>query len=245
MSILVTRPNPSGETLVRLIKSVGKMAFHAPLIEIMPGNELNLLPSKLASLTNGDRVFFLSPNAVWHANSALHLTGRKWPDTLSYYGIGDSTALAFHQLTNLPIHSSHKGETSETLLELPGLQSLLGKKSLLLRGNGGRELLAATLKSRGSHIDYCECYQRQPIKYDRQTFQLQWQQANISTIIVTSGEMLHLLFNLIMDDVKPWLLSRHLIVVSERLASTAYQFGWQSVKVAKSANNDALIQALM
>lgn len=57
--------------------------------------------------------------------------------------------------------------------------------------------------------------------------------------------MLHLLFNLITDDVKPWFLSRHLIVVSERLASTAYQLGWQSVKVAKSANNDALIQALI
>lgn len=245
MSILITRPNPSGEKLIQRIRSVGKIAFHAPLIKIMPGNELNLLPSKLATLTNGDRVFFLSPNAVWHANSALYLTGRKWPDTLSYYGIGHSTASAFYQLTNLPIQLSNEGETSETLLELPGLQSFLGKKSLLLRGNGGRELLAATLKSRGSHIDYCECYQRQPIKYDRQTVLLQWQQANITTIIVTSGEMLHLLFNLITDEIKFWLLSRHLIVVSERLASTAYQLGYQSVKVAKSANNDDLIQALM
>lgn len=245
MSILVTRPNPSGEKLVQRIRSLGKMAFHAPLIEIMPGNELALLPTKLAMLTNGDQVFFLSPNAIWHANSALYLAGRKWPDTLSYYGIGHSTASTFHRLTNLPIQLSQAGETSETLIELPDLQSILGKKSLLLRGNGGRELLAATLKSRGSHIDYCECYQRQPIKYDRQTFQLQWRQANIKTIIVTSGEMLHLLFNLITDDVKPWLLSRHLIIVSERLASTAYQLGWQSVKVAKSANNDALIQALM
>lgn len=145
----------------------------------------------------------------------------------------------------MPIQLSQAGETSETLIELPDLQSILGKKSLLLRGNGGRELLATTLKSRGSHIDYCECYQRQPIKYDRQAFQLQWRQANIKTIIVTSGEMLHLLFNLITDDVKPWFFSRHLIIVSERLASTAYQLGWQSVKVAKSANNDALIQALM
>lgn len=245
MSILVTRPNPGGEKLVQRIRSLGKMAFHAPLIEIMPGNELSLLPTKLARLTNGDQVFFLSPNAVWHANSALYLAGRKWPDTLSYYGIGHSTASTFHQLTNLPIQLSQTGETSDTLIELPDLQSILGKKSLLLRGNGGRELLAATLKSRGSHIDYCECYQRQPIKYDQQTFQLQWRKANIKTIIVTSGEMLHLLFNLITDDVKPWLLSRHLIIVSDRLASTACQLGWQSVKVAKSANNDALIQALM
>ncbi|MGP1923943.1 MAG: hypothetical protein ACTS73_03140 [Arsenophonus sp. NEOnobi-MAG3] len=43
---------------------------------------------------------------------------------------------------------------------------------MLLRGNGGRELLAATLKSRESHIEYYKCYQRQPIKYDQQIFQL-------------------------------------------------------------------------
>ncbi|MFV9996670.1 MAG: uroporphyrinogen-III synthase [Arsenophonus endosymbiont of Dermacentor nuttalli] len=245
MSILVTRPNPSGEKLVQHIRSLGKMAFHAPLIEITPGKELVLLPTKLAKLTKGDLVFFSSPNAVHHANSALYLIGQKWPDTLSYYGIGHSTAETFQQLTNLPIQLSQEGETSEKLLELPSLQSLVGKKCLLLRGNGGRELLATTLKSRGSHIDYCECYRRQPIKYDPDTFQVQWQKANTTTIIVSSGEMLHILFNLITDDFKPWLLSRHLIIVSERLANTARQLGWQSVKAAKSANNDALIQALM
>ncbi|MGP1959263.1 MAG: hypothetical protein ACTS7E_04885 [Arsenophonus sp. NC-CH8-MAG3] len=84
---------------------------------------------------------------------------------MSYYGIGHSTASTFHHLTNLSIQLSQTGETSETLLKLTGLQSLLGKKSLLLRGNGGRELLATRLKSCRSHIDYCECYQRQSIKY--------------------------------------------------------------------------------
>ncbi|MGP1930743.1 MAG: uroporphyrinogen-III synthase [Arsenophonus sp. ET-DL12-MAG3] len=245
MSILVTRPNPNGKKLVKYIRLLGKIAFHAPLIKIKQGNELSFLQSKLAKLTNGDYVFFLSPNAVLYANSVFYLTKQKWPDILFYYGIGYSTGLIFHQLTNLPIRLSQKGETSETLLELPDLQSLLGKKSLLLGGNGGRELLLKTLKLRGSHIDYCECYQRQPIKYNPQTFELQWQQKNIKTIIVTSGEMLHLLFNLITDEVKPWLLSRHLIIVSERLATTAYRLGWQSIQIAKSANNNALIQALI
>lgn len=180
-----------------------------------------------------------------HANKALYLKRKKWPSTIYYYSIGYSTASVFQKLTNLPIQLSQEGETSEKLLELPGLQSLLGKKSLLLRGNGGRELLFRTLKSRGSDIDCCECYQRHPIKYDPQTFQLQWQQANIKIIIVTSGEILHLLFNLITDDLKPWLFSRHLIIVSERLANTAYQLGWKSIIIAKSANNDSLIQALI
>ncbi|MGP1929660.1 MAG: uroporphyrinogen-III synthase [Arsenophonus sp. ER-BJ3-MAG3] len=245
MSILITRPNPNGKKLVQHIRSLGKIAFHAPLIKIIPSNELHLFPTKLAKLDNGDRVFFLSQNAVLYANLALYLKKQKWPDILFYYAIGNSTASVFHQLTNLPIQLSKKGETSETLLELPDLQSLLGKKSLLLRGNGGRELLFSVLKSRGSHIDYCECYQRQPIKYNPQTFQLQWKKKKIKTIIITSSEMLYLLFNLITDDFKPWLLSRHLIIVSERIAYIAYQLGWKSIQVVKGANNHALIQALM
>ncbi|MGP1923944.1 MAG: hypothetical protein ACTS73_03145 [Arsenophonus sp. NEOnobi-MAG3] len=71
------------------------------------------------------------------------------------------------------------------------------------------------------------------------------EQVNIKIIIVTSGEMLYLLFNLITDDVKHWLFSSHLIIVTERLASTAYQLGLESLKVAKNANNDALIKVLM
>ncbi|MFP3013791.1 MAG: hypothetical protein ACTS8R_01955 [Arsenophonus sp. NC-QC1-MAG3] len=60
MSILVTRPNPSGEKLVQRIKSLGIMAFHIPLIKIIPGNKLTLLPDKLARLIDGDRVFIIS-----------------------------------------------------------------------------------------------------------------------------------------------------------------------------------------
>ncbi|WMY95164.1 MAG: uroporphyrinogen-III synthase [Arsenophonus sp.] len=170
---------------------------------------------------------------------------KKWPHNLLYYGIGNSTAETFKKLTKLPIQVSQLGENSEKLLALPSLKYLKGKKSLLLRGNGGRELIAKTLQLRGSEIDYCECYQRQPIKYDTKSFQVQCKNANITTIIVTSGEMLSLLFNLITNDHKSWLLSRHLIIVSERLANIANQLGWQSIKIAKSANNSALVKALL
>jgi uroporphyrinogen-III synthase len=33
-------------------------------------------------------------------------------------------------------------------------------------------------------------------------------------------------------------------VVSERLATLARQFGWQDIRVAENADNDALIRAL-
>ncbi|OTA17825.1 Uroporphyrinogen III synthase HEM4 [Xenorhabdus vietnamensis] len=245
MSILITRPAPAGEELVKRLRAIGKSAFSAPLIEIHPGADLPLLSQKLQWLSAGDLVFLLSKNAVHYANKQLTQEGQSWPDQLSYYGIGKSTSLMFHQYTGLKILYSEQGETSEDLLQLPTLQKMDNKKILLLRGNGGREVIASTLRIRGSEVDYCECYSRQPVKYNTADFSHHWQQCDIKTIVVTSGEMLQLLYNLVTDsDGKAWLLGCDLIVVSERLANIAQTLGWQTIKVAKSADNDALIQAL-
>ncbi|CDG23103.1 Uroporphyrinogen-III synthase [Xenorhabdus poinarii G6] len=245
MSILITRPAPTGEALVRRLRGLGKSAFSAPLIEIYPGADLPLLSQKLQWLSAGDLVFLLSKNAVHYANEQLIQEGQLWPNQLSYYGIGKSTSLMFHQCTGLEIAYPEQGETSEDLLQLPALQSMSNKKILLLRGNGGREVIASTLRFRGGEVDYCECYSRQPVKYDVSGFSRHWQRCGIQTIVVTSGEMLQLLYNLVTDsDRKAWLLRCDLIVVSERLANIAQTLGWQTIKVAKSADNDALIQAL-
>ncbi|PHM36344.1 uroporphyrinogen-III synthase [Xenorhabdus innexi] len=255
MSILITRPAPAGEELVNRLKAIGKMAFSAPLISIHPGADLPLLSHKLQRLSAGDFVFLLSKNAVHYACEQLRQDSLSWSDGLSYYGIGKSTSLFFRQKTGKNILWSEQGETSEDLLQLPTLQHVENKKILLLRGNGGREVIASTLRARGGEVDYCECYARQPVKYHSTEFSHHWQQCGIKTIVITSGEMLRLLYNLVIEDdsadatdasskSKAWLLNCRLIVVSERLASIARTLGWQAIKVAKSADNDALMQAL-
>ncbi|QPB78053.1 uroporphyrinogen-III synthase [Proteus sp. GOKU] len=245
MSILVTRPNPAGEALTQRLINAGKTAFQAPLIEITAGRELPLLDAKLKELRAGDCVFLLSKNAVSYANWQLNQLQQSWPDTLSYYGIGQSTAKDFQHLSSLPICYPEQGETSEDLLELPALNQVKNKRILLLRGNGGRDLLATTLSQRGAIVDECECYQRLFINYSPEDFALQWEKAQVDTLVVTSGEMLQQLFDLVAESKKAWLLNCHLLVVSERLATIAKTLGWETVTVAESANNDALFHALI
>lgn len=58
MSILVTRPSPAGEELVSRLRTLGRAAYHAPLIDFTPGTGLAALPDLLAQLQQGDLVLF-------------------------------------------------------------------------------------------------------------------------------------------------------------------------------------------
>lgn len=245
MKVLITRPEPSGSELVTAINARGGEAFALPLICIEPGTELDLLKQHLDQLDNDDLVFLLSKNAVSYANLTLKQAGLNWPDKLSYYGIGPSTGRYFEALTSSAIGWPEHGETSEALLSLPELQFLEGKRALLLRGNGGRELLASTLRSRGAQVTYCECYARRAVLYDKAEFNQQWVNAGITDIVITSGQMLALMNQLIAENTKDWWLNRRLLVVSDRIADQARQDGWQKVCVANSADNNALLEALL
>ncbi|CNF01462.1 uroporphyrinogen-III synthase [Yersinia nurmii] len=245
MTILVTRPSPAGEQLVSRLRALGRVAYHAPLIDFSPGRDLPHLPEMLAEMQAGDLVFALSQNAIRYANPLLNRNKLFWPAQLSYYAIGRSTALALHTVSRLPVTFPPMGETSEMLLLLPDLQELQGKKALLLRGNGGRELLGESLAARGAKVTFCECYQRSPIYYDGSEQSAHWQRAGVDILVVTSGEMLQQIYTLIPDYYRSsWLLRCRLIVVSDRLAALASQLGWNDIRVAENADNDALIRAL-
>lgn len=245
MTILVTRPSPAGRQLVARLRVLGQVAYHCPLIKFAPGKELAQLPVKLSMLKPEDLIFVVSQFAVKYANNQLQQLSQPWPDFVRYYAIGSTTGLLMHRASSLPVVYPPDGETSETLLQLPALQAINGKKVLILRGNGGRELLANALNERGAQVSYCECYRRSPICYDGAKQISNWQRADIDTMVVTSGEMLQHLYKLIPEYYRNnWLLDCTLVVVSERLAMLARQLGWRSIKVADNADNDALIRAL-
>lgn len=245
MNILVTRPSPAGEMLVSRLRALGQVAWSFPLIEFTPGRELNTLPERLSALGEDDMVFALSQHAVTFAHAHLQQTHAYWPLQPRYFAIGRTTALALHTASGIEVRYPLDQEISEVLLQLPELQNIQGKRALILRGNGGRELLGETLVARGAQVEFCECYQRCGKLYDGAQEAMRWHTRGIDTIVVTSGEMLQQLFTLIpLWYRENWLLRCRLLVVSERLANLARELGWQDIQVAENADNDALLRAL-
>ena len=244
MSILVTRPLPQGEELVSRLRALGRVAWSFPLIEFTPGRQLPELGAQLENLAAGDLLFALSQHAVEFAHSRLQQQRLRWPSAPDYFAIGRTTALALHKVSNRHVRYPLDREISEVLLQLPELQNIAGKRALILRGNGGRELLGDTLRERGADVTFCECYQRSARHYDGAEEAMRWQSRGISTLVITSGEMLQQLWTLIPQWYRErWLLSCRILVVSERLAEQARELGWQDIQVADSADNDALLRA--
>lgn len=245
MSILVTRPSPAGEELVSRLRTLGLVAWSFPLIEFTPGRELSSLPARLAALTADDMVFVLSQHAVSFAHAHLQQQGLRFPREPHYFAIGRTTALALHTVSGIDVRYPLDREISEVLLQLPELQSVQGKHALILRGNGGREVLAETLAARGADVEFCECYQRSAKCYDGAEEAMRWHTRGVTTLVVTSGEMMQQLYSLIPPWYREnWLLRCRLVVVSERLAHLARDLGWQDIQVADNADNDALLRAL-
>lgn len=245
MTILVTRPSPAADELVSRLRTRGQVAWAFPLIEFTPGTQLDTLPRRLRSLAAGDLVFILSQHAIHYAQPALSATGTTWPANLNYYAIGRTTALALHAVSGHNVVWPHEQEISEVLIQLPALQAVVGKRALILRGNGGRELLAETLLARGAQVEFIECYQRCEKPYHGAEEGRRWRNCGIDTLVVTSGEMLQQLYQLFPDvDRDEWLLHCRLVVVSERLATLARELGWANICVAGGADNDALLRAL-
>lgn len=247
MNILITRPSPDGEKLVNKLLSIGKSAYHLPLIYFSPGTTLSLIKKKLSFLSNGDLLFIMSKRAVRYAHQQLLNMNTYWPPAITYYSIGEKTSLKMYTLSGIQSKYPKNQETSENLLQLPELtHNISGRRALILKGNNGRNLLQNTLQKRGVLVYCCECYTRKLYKYNSIEQYTRMLMLNITTIVVTSEEILKQLYYLIPKNCrKTWLIQCRLIVVSSRLAYIAQKLGWTDIIITHSANNHSIFTKII
>ncbi len=98
------------------------------------------------------------------------------------------------------------------------MAELTDKNLLILRGNGGRELLREQATLRGATVETVECYQRTPISYNNEEQTSICIRSGVQTLVVTSLEILQALIEFVPENEQNWLKNCCLVTVSQRIA---------------------------
>lgn len=239
--ILVTRPAHQAENLCRLIKAAGGDPIRLPALLIRDSSDSPELTHRLGSISNYQIAIFISPNAVHFGLDAIERCGGII-DPLIIATVGKGSARALRQRLGREPNLQPRGSyDSEALLELEPLKHVNGKRILIFRGSGGRELLAETLRQRGAIVDYAEVYRRESPPPPPNS---EWL-AKADIITATSGEALQNLLTMTPASLRDKLLSKPLVVISERCAELATRLGFQRPPLITPKAGDEMIVATL
>jgi uroporphyrinogen-III synthase len=197
VGVVVTRPAHQAGHLAELIERTGGRAILFPTLEIFDAQDMNPMSEVIDRLEQFDLAIFISPNAVNKAMNQIRAK-RTWPQGLRCAAVGKGSAKELERFGCEDVLIPQGRFDSEALLALPELQDMAGKRVVIFRGEGGRELLGEELIRRGAELTMVECYRRgKPVGADVGGLLKQWVRGEIDAITVTSGESMRNLFDLV------------------------------------------------
>ncbi len=246
VNVLVTRPEQQAEALCESIENLGGTAVRFPVIEITQSKNQQAAKAALDNISHYDIGIFISRNAVdW----TMKLLAEKSSalDKLTLIAIGVATAETLKQVSSAQI-ITNSGTNSGALLELDALsaEEIIDKKIIIFRGEGGREYLATALRERGAQVDYADVYRRDCPEYSSDTIDELCRSSLPDIVIATSNNGLENLFTLLNDEQRNLLLSKQLIVMSERMLNFSIEFGFSRAPIlAEESCDEGILNAIV
>ncbi|HVX00113.1 MAG TPA: uroporphyrinogen-III synthase [Candidatus Babeliaceae bacterium] len=230
---MVTRSSPQGEVLCQYIQDHGGSSIFFPTLNITPVEPMQMDVKQL------DWLIFTSPQAVYHSVNRLLAI----PRSVHIAAIGAGTAQALQE-ANIAVSVYPKHDwNSEGLLALPSFQQVEDKKIAIIKGKGGRTLLAETLIARGCDLTQWVVYERTLPKTNITEYVDLLQQKAIDVIICTSIEGMQNLKILLKQS---WSMLQNvpILVISERMKTRARELGFNKILTAQNANHNVIIERL-
>ncbi len=167
--MLVTRPQPQADEWVARLQAQGVPALALPLMGI--ADPADLAPVKAAwrcILGEGQApgmVMFVSPSAV-DRFFTQGPAGRHWPAGTLAAGTGPGTAAALRgagvpaAAIVTPDESAGQFDSEALWRMLQSRRTWAGSQVWIVRGEGGRDWLADTLRQQGATVHLVEAYRR-------------------------------------------------------------------------------------
>jgi uroporphyrinogen-III synthase len=240
--IVITRPAHQAGSLAARVAAVGGRAILFPVVEITDPADLTPLNALVDRLHEFDLAVFISPNAVSKAMDLISVR-RALPARLRFAAVGDASANALRACGVAHVIAPAENFDSEALLALPALREAAGKRVVIFRGEGGREVLRDTLITRGAHVEYAECYRRVRPRLDPAPLLNAWVHDELHAVVVTSSEGLNNLFEMIGEAGEARLAGTPVFVPHVRIAKTANMRGLTRV-VTTTAGDEGIVAGL-
>ena len=242
-NILVTRPKHQAETLCRLIGQQGWNAIRFPTLEIVAVKK-NVIKQQIETIEQYQWLIFISANAVNFAlstndgkiepfrNRAIAAVGKATEKSLQSAGLSVDLVPETHFNT-------------EGLLATKEMNQVKGKSCLIIRGRGGREILANSLRERGAKVDYLEVYTREKPVCSNSSVIDMLQQNKLNAITITSGDALKNLWAMVGEQMQDKLVTVPLIVISNRIKGLAEKYKFKHIAVTENPGDTAIIKTVI
>lgn len=240
--VVVTRPTGQAAHFATALSEAGATPVLFPVLEIRDVEDKTPLADVAIRLEGFDLAVFVSPNAIQRA-LAVVLRHRAWPAALRVAALGKSSEreLARHGIRD--VISPALRFDSEALLELPELVEVRGRRVVIFRGDGGREVLGDTLKARGASVEYVTCYRRGRPQLDPAPLLRLWEEGRLDAVTLTSSEGLRNFFDMVGRLGQAWLKKTPAFVPHQRIAEQAQALGLAQV-VPTGPGDDGLMAGL-
>lgn len=244
-TLVVMRPREQAASLCERIRAAGGEALLFPVIAVGPALDAAPLEALIGRLDAFDLAFFVSPNAVHYALQFI-LARRAWPATLKVATVGKGSERVLRSYGFEHVIAPQQGFDSEAVIALAEFSrdAVAGRRVLIFRGDGGRELLADTLRERGASIEYVTCYRRFCPDLDPALLLQPVARGEIDALLLTSSEGVRNLRQMLGAEGLAALLPIRVFASHPRIVAQACEAGFDDV-VETPAGDDGLMQALV
>lgn len=242
--VVITRPAAQMPALTQALQAQGAQPWAFPVIDIQPPADPTAVSALAPRLASFDLAFFVSPNAV---SQALALLPRPlWPPSVRVATVGPGTARALTEAGFSQVILPAAQFDSEAVLALPEFQAdaLRGRRVLILRGAGGRELVADTARARGAEVEQISCYRRVRAASDPRPLLAAWTAGALHALSLTSSEGAEHFAAILGDASAQVFASLPVFVPHARIAERVRSLGATCV-VPHAAGDPALVSALV
>ena len=238
--IVVTRPARQAAGLAREIAALGGRPLVFPAIVILPPADASALRAVQSNLARYDIAIFVSANAVEYGVG----DPAAWPARILTLAPGPGTAAALAAVGIADAHIPATTMDSEGLLALPQLHDVTGKRIVIFRGDGGRELLRTALEARGATVVQVECYRRAKPQSGVAGLIVAWREQRVDAVTLTSGEGLDNLWDILGGEGRAHLAATPAFVPHPSIAERARGLGLRQVIVTPPADAGLLASLL-